>query len=97
MAQLTGLKTLSAEIAAEPEMAWAVFCNLAVPIREAARVSRQKSDEAAAHLMQHLFGHDITTDDRYEYGKSGAQNYAEMRIAMDEQEDAEIASREGAA
>ncbi len=97
MTQVTGLKTLSAEVAADPEMAWALFCNIAVPIMDAAAVSHQIANEAAAHLMQHLFSCDITKDERYQYGKSGAQSYAEFRIAMDEAEDADIAAKAGAA
>lgn len=105
MSEVFGLKTLSAEIAADPEMAWAVFCNIAMPIKDAyapvfgaATVmgwvpdakQHQLANEAGAHLMQHLFGYDITTHEHYQYGKSGAQDYAEMRIAMDEMEDVEI-------
>jgi hypothetical protein len=108
MTQVTGLNTLSAEIAADPEMAWAYFCNIAMPIKDAYAptfdtatvmgwmtdaMQHKVANEAAAHLMQHLFGYDITSHEHYAYGKSEAQNYAEMRIAMDELEDAEIAAR----
>lgn len=83
---------LSAEIASDPEIAWAWHCNIAVPIMDVASVSHEKANQAAAHLMQHLFGYDITTHPRFEYEKSGAQAYAEMRIAADREEDAEIAA-----
>lgn len=101
------LKNLSAELQADPEMAWAYFCNIAMPVMDsyaptfgAASVmgwvtheaQHKLANEAGAHLMQHLFGVDITTHPHYQYGKSGAQSYAEMRIAMDEAEDAEIAA-----
>lgn len=93
---MSPLEMLSAEIASDPEIAWAWHCNLAMPIMDAADTSHKLANEAAAHLMQHLFGYDVTTDTRYEYGKSGAQGYAEMRIAADLKEDAEIASRRSA-
>jgi hypothetical protein len=85
-----GMNTLKAAMADEG-YAWAWFCNLAVPIMDVTGVSHQKANEAAAHLMQHLFGVDITTHPHYEHGKSGAQQYAEFRIAMERAEDAEIA------
>jgi len=77
----------------DPEYAWALFCNMAVPVMDATGCSHQVANEAGAHLMQHLFGCDITTHPHYKYGKSGAQSYAEMRIAMDKAEDAEIAAQ----
>lgn len=89
---LRPLAALSAEIAADPEHAWGWHCNIAVPIMDATGVSHELANEAAAHLMQHLFGYDITTDERYVYDKSDAQSYAEFRIAADEAEDAEIAA-----
>jgi hypothetical protein len=78
MTELSGLSKLSAEIAADPEMAWGVHCNIAMPIKDATGVSHRKANEAAAHLMQHLFAYDITADERYKYEKSGAQHYAEI-------------------
>ena len=86
-------KNLSAEIAARPDYAWAVFCNIAVPIMDAANVSHKVANETAAHLMQHLWDYDITTHPNYGYDKSNAQEYAEFRIAMDKQEDAKIKDR----
>lgn len=80
-------KELSELVCADREYAWALFCNIAVPIMDAARVPHKKANETAAHLMQHLFGCDITTHPHYQYGKSGAQSYSEMRIAADEVED----------
>ncbi len=86
--------------------AWALFCNIAMPIKDAYAetfgsatvfgfmtdaMQHKVANEAAAHLMQHLFECDITTHEHYGYGKSGAQSYAEFRIAMDEAEDAAIA------
>lgn len=77
----------------EPEYAWGWHCNLAVPIMDATGISHRKANEAAAHLMQHLWGCDITTHPHYEYGKSGAQTYAEIRIAAEREEDAQIAEQ----
>jgi hypothetical protein len=88
------IDTLKAAMAADPDYAWGWHCNIAVPIMDAAGVSHKRANEAAAHLMQHLFDYDITGHPHYEFGgfgKSGAQQYAEMRIAADRAEDAEIA------
>ncbi len=72
---------------ADPEYAWGWHCNLAVPIMDATGTTHQLANEAAAHLMQHLFDYDITAHPHYEYGKSGAQEYAELRIAAEREED----------
>ncbi|KQM62407.1 MULTISPECIES: hypothetical protein [unclassified Sphingomonas] len=103
---------LSDAVKADEDYAWAVFCNIAMPIKDsyapafgAASVMGWMTDamqhkvanEAAAHLMQHLFHYDMTAHPLYEYGKGDAQLYAEFRIAMDEQEDAAIAKATGAA
>lgn len=80
---MNGLQTLSSEIYGDPEHAWGVFCNIAMPIKDSVGCSHKAANEAAAHLMQHLFSYDITTHPHYEYGKSSAQQYAEFRIAAD--------------
>jgi hypothetical protein len=72
----------------DPDYAWSWQCNLAMPIMDATGVSRELANVAAAHLMQHLWGCDITTHPEYRWGKSGAQRYAELRIAADAEEDA---------
>ena len=79
----------------EPDYAWALFCNIAVPIMDAAGMSHKVANETAAHLMQHLFDHDITTHESYVYGKSDAQAYAEFRLAVDRDEDAALAREQG--
>lgn len=89
------MTALSAEMAADPEIAWAWHCNIAMPIMDVTGVSHKLANEAAAHLMQHLFDYDITTHPHYVYEKSSAQEYAEMRIAADLAEDAEIAAASG--
>lgn len=67
----------------DPEYAWAWHCNLAMPIMDATGISHEQANEAAAHLMQYLWGCDITAHPLYEYGKSGAQSYAEIRADAD--------------
>ena len=81
---------LQAAIHADPGYAWALFCNIAVPIMDAADVSHEVANETGAHLMQHLFEYDITAHEYYQYGKSGAQSYAEFRIEADREEDAAL-------
>jgi hypothetical protein len=83
-------RALADAINADPEYAWGWHCNIAVPIMDAAGVSHEVANETAAHLMRHLFDCDITTHPHYQYGKTGAQHYAEFRIAMDEAEDARL-------
>lgn len=83
-------EALKAAMADDPEYAWGWHCNLAMPIMDAAGVSPRLANEAAAHLMQHLFGYDITSHPHYEFGTSGAQRYAEMRIAADHAEDPRV-------
>ena len=81
-------ETLKAEMAADPEYAWSWHCNLAMPIMDAAGISHEKANVAAAYLMSHLFCYDVTTDERFQYKKSGAQGYTELRIAAEREEDA---------
>ena len=91
---------LKAEMQADPEYAWGWLCNLAMPVMDSYEpymrshttdAAHEAANQAGAHLMQHLFGIDITKDERFTAKKSAAQGYAEFRIAMDEAEDAEIA------
>ena len=79
--------TLSKAMRDDPEYAWAWHCNLAMPILDATGVPHELANQAGAHLMQHLWGCDITTHPRYEHGKSGAQAYVECRIAAERDED----------
>lgn len=73
--------------AADPDYAWSLHCNLAMPIMDAIGVDHQQSDAAAAYLMQHLFDHDITSHPYFVGKKSPAQEYAEMRIQAEREED----------
>lgn len=72
---------LRAAINEDPEYAWGWHCNLAMPIMDAIGVSHEQANTAAATLMHHLFDCDMTSHPHYEYGKSGAQQYAEFRRA----------------
>lgn len=74
--------TFQQAMRSDPEYAWAWHCNLAVPIMDAAGVSHEKANIAAALIMSQMFEYDITSHPHYEYGKSHAQAYGEMRIAI---------------
>jgi len=84
----TAFDELKAAMQADPEYAWSWHCNFAMPIMDASGISHEKANKAAAHLMQHVFDYDITTHPHYQYDKSGAQQYAEFRIAAEREEDA---------
>ena len=88
-------KALQQLIQSDEEYAWALFCNIAIPIMDSMDCSHRDANEAAAFLMSHLWDYDITKDARYEYGKSAAQEYAEMRIAAEREEDADLADEAG--
>lgn len=86
------VQALLAHIASDEGIAWAWFCNIAVPIMDVVDgCTHKQANEAAAHLMQHLFNYDITKHELYGYDKSVAQQYAEFRIAADREEDEQIA------
>ena len=87
---MTEFENMQRLMQSDPEYAWGWHCNIAMPIMDVVGCDHKASDEAAAHLMQHIWGVDITKDDRYAYGKSAAHQYAEFRIAMDEAEDREM-------
>lgn len=82
---------LKAAINADPEYAWGWHCNLAVPIMDAACVSHDLANQAAALIMRQLFDCDITTHPHYEGKKSPAQEYFEMRVDAERAEDAALA------
>lgn len=73
--------------AADPDYAWSLHCNLAMPIMDVIGVDHQQSNVAAAYLMQHLFDHDITNHEHYQYEKSPAQEYVELRSRDEREED----------
>lgn len=47
------------------EYAWGWHCNLAMPIVDTLGISHQDANRAAAALMQHMFGVDLTASQRY--------------------------------
>lgn len=83
-----GFAELKATVRADPEYAWALHCNIAVPIMDSIRVSHDLANAASAHVMQTLFDYDITTHPNYEGKKSGAQVYHQMRVEAERAEDA---------
>lgn len=82
---------LKALMQADEEYAWGFFCNLAMPIMDSVGCSHMKANEAAAYLMWHLWGVDMTTFKHYEYGKSDAHDYAEFRVAAEAAEHSGVA------
>lgn len=76
-------------IHADPDYAWGWLCNLAVPMRDVIpAVTHSQANRAAALIMQQMFDYDITTHPHYDGGKSGAQEYFELRVAAEREEDA---------
>ena len=72
----------------DPDYAWSWHCNIAVPIMDAINVSHEDANLVAAHLLSFLFDCDSTQHPNYEYGKTDAQRYHEMRVEADRLEDA---------
>jgi len=70
----------------DPEYAWALHCNLAVPIMDATSANHEESNQAGAYLMRHLFDCDITAHPNFGYQKSSAQTYHEARCEADLEE-----------
>ena len=88
MSVAKAIDSLKTAMRDDPEYAWAWHCNLAMPIKDAIGVTHKDGNIAGAHLMSFLFDYDITTHPQYEYEKSGAQKYHEMRLAAERAEDA---------
>lgn len=59
-------------IKSDEEYAWAFHCNLAMPIMDSIGCTHQQANEAAAHLMRHLWDCDITKHEHYKYAREGA-------------------------
>jgi hypothetical protein len=58
---------LNDQINSDAEYAWAVHCNLAVPIMDSVRCTHEQANRAAARIMHQWFGLDIT---KHEHWKS---------------------------
>ncbi len=71
------------DIKNDPETAWAWHCNIAMPLLDVLGLTHKDANQAAAHLMRHLFDVDITKDERFAYDKSGAQRIHEFMMAAD--------------
>lgn len=67
MATIHEYEALSNLINSDPEYAWGVHCNIAMPIMDELGCTHQQANEAAARLMQHLWGCDITRHEHYAY------------------------------
>ncbi len=50
----------------DPDWAWSVHCNLAMPIMDTLNCSHKDANLTAAALMQHVFHYDITTHKCYQ-------------------------------
>jgi hypothetical protein len=55
------------QVNADADYAWAVHCNLAVPIMDSVRCTHEQANRAAARIMYQWFGLDIT---KHEHWKS---------------------------
>lgn len=58
-------EVLSEAIKADPEYAWSWHCNIAMPAFHA-NVPYRQANEAAANVMQHLFGVDMKANTNYQ-------------------------------
>ena len=55
------------EISNDPDFAWGVHFNIAMPIYDSININHEQGNLAAARLMEHLFNHDITKHEYFEY------------------------------
>ena len=58
MVEVHPFTALQQAIHADPDYAWGLHCNLAMPILDAIGVSHEQANLAAAHLMSFLFNYD---------------------------------------
>jgi len=62
----TAFELLKSAIQSDPAYAWAWHCNIAMPILDStAGVTREGANEAAATVMQHLFGVDMRSSQEW--------------------------------
>lgn len=69
---------LTAVMKDDPEYAWSWHCNLAMPIMDSTDCSHEQANRAAAALMQHVWGVDITKHPHWQFDKDrkeAAQNF----------------------
>jgi hypothetical protein len=85
------MAALAAEMKADPDYAWAWLCNLAVPIMDVIEgATHQQANQAAALIMRQMFDCDVTTHPHYEGRKSFQQEYFELRVAAEAEEDRRV-------
>ena len=65
--------TLEAQIAHDPDYAWAWHCNLAMPIMDAIGCTNEQANKAAAHVMAFLWDCDASSHPLYPYRKHTAE------------------------
>jgi len=65
---------LNDAINGDAEYAWAVHCNLAMPIMDSIRCTHEQANRAAARIMHQWFGLDIT---KHEHWKSIERQWSE--------------------
>ena len=59
-------RELEKEIQNDPEYAWAIFCNIVMPIFVTGDIENQDANYFAARIMEHLFKVDMTRHEHYE-------------------------------
>ncbi len=77
--------TIKRAVLTDMDYAWAWHCNLAVPMMDAAAISHESANKAAALIMAQMFDCDITKHPAFDYAKSPAQEYYEIRSAADKE------------
>lgn len=82
-----GFASLKEQIQSDPEYAWAWHCNLAVPMMDVG-ITGEEADQASALILSQMFECDITTHQNWKGTKSFQQEYFEMRVAAEREEDA---------
>jgi len=57
--------TLKEACAKDYDYAWAIYCNLVMPVMDSTKVSHELANKAGVWLMRHLFAYDVTGLKRY--------------------------------
>lgn len=65
MSYKTGFYGLSDQVRKDPEYAWTVQCNLAVPIQDELRCTHEQANRAAARIMSQWFKVDMTQHENW--------------------------------
>ena len=67
----------------DPEYAWALHCNIAIPIMDELRCTHEQANRASARVIKHWFGVDI---DQHEHWKTIERQWSECSPPSDETE-----------